>query len=432
MEAAVLVQSVKIKGANYRALDTKDGYFTVLDVPILSELKKDEKGVPQDIDKVYLEKLVSTAQEEYASGKFCGLVTLGHTDDFGQKDPPFIGYFLPKTVKLHRVGGEEKWTIFSDIKMGERWFQMALKAELPYHSPEILKWDAYRIDQLAFLNSRPPHFRYELFTVGEIAEDASARFDAHPRTRRFAMEIPPKDEEGEPGKKAIEAEGKGEGEAEAHCMHCEEHGKFMRYMASKLGISYEGEAKMAEEKTKPDAAPKELPKDAVPTTNAPGSPSARMDGMDDPKIAAKFAAQETRVKALEDRIKARDEADETASRVKRAEAELQGYLLGDEAKKSIVKFAAMGDESLAQFVAAFRESAQKVPARTLGEMEAAIAKDAEPTIAKFQAPEDKEKAARFAAEYTALKKRAPGYSLSLEQHVEMEMRRHAAAKEEGR
>ena len=68
---------IKIKGANYTAIDTGDGYFTLKDFPLMSEVKKGTKGAPKDVTeteiKEFVEKRGCLSEAAYAD-----LVALCH------------------------------------------------------------------------------------------------------------------------------------------------------------------------------------------------------------------------------------------------------------------------------------------------------------------------------------------------------------------
>mgnify|MGYP001571627742 CR=1 FL=1 len=83
---------IKIRGGNYKAIDTEDGYFTVRDVPLMAEIKKGVKGAPYDVDEKVLGVFVDEAQRHYHGGTpFCATAFIGHNPEVPVSHPDFVG-----------------------------------------------------------------------------------------------------------------------------------------------------------------------------------------------------------------------------------------------------------------------------------------------------------------------------------------------------
>jgi len=378
------VLGVQIEGGRYTAVDTGDGYFTVLGVPIMSEVPKGTKNAPFDIDRGYLIRCVAIAKRQYEQGKFCGPLHIGHNKPLELSDPDFAGYFLPRSVAEYDLNGDKKWTVFADLKLKAEIFERVTRGELPYVSPEINDWYSGKIDSVSLLNSKVPFFQYALFTIGEIRKDTSAKFEA-------TFQSP----------YGMEAEMKKDS---AHCDHCDRHEKaIMKFLPG---------AKMADEK--PNATPVE--------PSQIGKEQTAMAA--EAKIAAQFAAYEARIAALEVERKSREDETRVAGLIARAYAELKGYQLADSVKDKIAKFAKAGEEVLNTFVAAYKESVPKDPPKTLAEFEQGQVSDKAPELAKFQnlEPAELDKARAALAEWHEMKRKKWPVQASAEEYIQTQIK----------
>ena len=392
-----------ISGGNYKAIDTKDGWYILRDVPCMSVVPKGTKNAPKDIGEDWMNDAVKFHQDLYDKGKSAYPIHIGHNDDLGLTHPEFAGFFKPTRVGKGLVEGKEQPVTFCDWKIKKTAFERFSKGELPFVSPEIRRWDKTKISSLALLDSQPPHFAFPLQTVGEIVEDPNAKFNADLpqefKVERFSdlMERvsfdPTVDEEKKP-----------------------EPSK---------------EPKMADvKKTEGDpqaGKPNNNPVDqavTVPASN-PQSGAQTVKMSEDPTWAAKFAAMEDRNAALEKRLNERDAADKAKELAAKALEDLRGYQIGETTKAKISKFAAEGAEKLNEFVAAVKEVAMKDSPRTFASAEAASVAATDPSVAKFaqQGPDKLEAAARFASEYRILKSHpaGKGMQISEEQYVKFQM-----------
>jgi hypothetical protein len=320
-----VTQKPNISGGNYKAIDTKDGWFILRDMPCMSLVPKGIKNAPKDIGEEWMGDAVKFHQELYEKGKAAYPIHIGHNDDLGITHPEFVGFFKPTRVGKGLVEGKEQPVTFCDWKIKKTAFERFSKGELPFVSPEIRRWDKHKISSLALLDSQPPHFAFPLQTVGEVVEDPTAKFSADLpeefKVERFSdiMERvtfdPSVDEKKEEPKKSED-----------------------KPMA---------DVKPTEDLQagKPNAAPVDQ------KTKEPASVAGTGGKMslDDPVVAAKFAAIEDRNAALEKRLNERDAADKAKSLADKALESLRGYQIGDKAKAQIAKFAADGEEKLPTF-----------------------------------------------------------------------------------
>lgn len=145
--------------------------------------------------------------------------------------------------------------------------------------------------------------------------------------------------------------------------------------------------------------------------------SKKPDAAATPQVdAAQFAEMRGEIAALREKDKARETRDTIASLTAAARTELRDYNIGAETEADLAHFAALGKDPLDRFVASFRRTTPKDPAKTIAEVETAAAKSTDPAeIATFAAklPEEKRgayfTAARAAgAEYDAITKTTAG------------------------
>lgn len=404
---------VQIRGGAYRWQNTKDGYFTLFDVPLVSEMPKGTKGAPEDVDKAYLEGLVTVAQERYNLGNYCGRSFKGHHKDIELKAPEFVGYVLPNRVgqyKLEDDGGKlvDRWTAFGNIKVNTAAFEQIRKGELPGTSVE-LPWSKKRISGVALLGSRPPHFEYANLTLGEeIKDDKSAKFEAteDPIFKDDAMTFE-------------------EMLAKFNAAMDEKMGALETKLTAKFAADADKKAKddkKVDDKVDP-AKPNPLPIE-------PNTKTRTEDAtFTNEAVAAMFAERDAKIADLLKKEKARDEAEiartaeaQKQERILKAEAELKGYITSPDLRKDLAVFA--GDEKLiSAYVASLKKNASKEPPTTMGDFKGTPVESSDPSVAKFaaQGPEATEKAAKFAAHYREIKRRGWPIASSEEEFVKFQM-----------
>ena len=414
---------VSIAGGNYRAIDTEDGFFIVRDVAVFSEIDKDVKGAPKAIDKDWLDKAVDHNRSEYSNGKFASPLHIGHNKPFEITDPAFAGYFLLKRVGLYNLEGKQKFTIYADFKLTAGAFEKAIKGELPYVSVEVNDWETGRIDSISFLNSKPPFFRYQLFTISDISRDKGAQFEAN-------FKKPEKDEEAKSEEEETEKDSDGEEKLAFEktedkggcCSHCGMYGDAIGRMMKLLGMAGNGVVELAEEKAE-GPVEQEAPAN---DKDKKKEGATKMEAMDDPKVIAKFAALEATNADLKKRLDERDTTEKAQVRLAKAHAELAEFVVPESLKATLAKFAAEEDK-LTELVAELKKALPKIPPKTFRDFENMPPVEmTDPVLSKFQAkgPESIEKAAKFLSEFKRIKAHPAGRGMetTAEQYVESRMK----------
>lgn len=439
--ATTIQTAPRIDGGRYRAIDTKDGWFILKDIPSFARVPKGVKNAPEDIGEDWMRGAVAFGQRSYSENKIANPVHITHNDVLGTHNPEFAGFFKPTRVGTLKLDGKDEPVVFSDLKVKGSVFSKMKAGELPYLSPEINNWSKPAISSVALLDSQPPHFRFPMLTGWDVVDDPSAVFSADlPKgvsVARFSdglerlrfAEFDPREEKKDGDEKGDKDGGNGEKMEAADddnpnveleeavrggpeqtgdphgqcCAHCDAVREDLDKIAKMMGYKPGGNS-MADP-VKPDATPAEQP---VKT------PVAKMSELD-PKLAAKFASLEDANAKLAERLDARDRAEKARERVVKALAALEGYQIGDKTKAMISVFAERGQEELDKYVEAVKESAVKETPSSLMAAELAGVKSNDPALSKFaeKGPEELAKAARFAAEYRQLKNSPAGRGMSI-------------------
>lgn len=417
-------QQINIEGGKYASFDTADGYFLIRNVPIFGEVPKGVKGAPKDIGRTEHEQMIGTAERRYAEGKFAAPAHKSHNKMLELADPEFLGFCIPRAAVQMVVDGKDQSVILADFKLKAAAFDRAMKGELPFISPEV-DWEKMEITGVSFLDSKPPFFKFPIFTVSPPVADPAAKFDAVLRPASFA-------DQGDAGKKKPQAD---EPELRKHEMdehaasraieaRFAEYDAMLRDVCKATGIPYRGMT-MSNDKGTP--SPVE-PKAAAPAA-APVVPAVRFS--EDPAVAAKFAAQADEVVALKKRLDDRDAAEKAKALGDKAVEDLRGYQIGEKAKSEIYRFAAKGEDELKAFVEAIKGCAPKQGAGTFAEAETQqAALMGAPSVAKFvqQGPDQAAAAAKFAAEYRKLVDLGQAKFMSMDEAQYVEFRMKGAGK----
>jgi len=417
--AAVAEPEVKIQGARYDAVDTKDGWYTLKDVLFFAEVPKGEKNAPEDVKADRMQQMVKASAEKYEREKFAAPAHKGHHKAIAFEDPEFLGFMLPKRVGRTLLDGREQDAVYGDVKVKSSAFERIKKGELPYVSPEV-DWSTWTFSSLAFLDSMPPHFKGPLITVGKVTEDPTAKFTVgatFSRGQFMALDSDKKDEKG--------AEKSGDEHDDTKmCAHCVRKmgqmeasysamDKTMADVHYRMGLPYKGaqmEASRAPLKSDSSAPVEDSSSEKGKTMSDEKTKATPASFENDPAVMAKFAAQEARMKAMEDKLAAKDAAEAKKARVEAAFAEMKGYPLTEAGKAGIEKFAD-DPEKLKTFVEVLKAQTPKDPPRTVAEFESSgkevkvqVAGN-DPDLAAFQAkgPEAMEAALKYAARFEAMK-----------------------------
>ena len=163
---------------------------------------------------------------------------------------------------------------------------------------------------------------------------------------------------------------------------------------------------------KPSATPVEQPNADL--TKQAAAANVRME--EDPKVAARFAAQDDKIARFEAALKERDQKEKAKELAQKALEDLNGYQIGDKTKEQVAKFALQGEAPLKEFIAAVKEVALKDSPRSLYDAELAGAvKLNDPVVAKFAGGDagKMEKAAKFASEWRTLKASPAGKGMRI-------------------
>jgi hypothetical protein len=376
--SATEIKPISIQGANYDAISTGDGYFTIKDVMMFGEVPAGEKNAPKDIKAAEMQQMVDSATRKYQNEKFAAPAHLGHHKSIALKDPEFLGFMLPKRVGRTTLDGKEQDAVFGDVKVKASAFERIQKGELPYVSPEV-DWATMQFSSLAFLDSMPPHFKGPLITVGAVKEDSSAKFTvgATLSMGQF-MALDSDQQDASADDKSAQMCSKCKGPMTSDFSHIVKPDS----MAPK-------EDDMDKKDEKKEVAPK---------------------FSDDPELLAKFAAQEAKLKAFEDKLAAKDAEADKKARIEAAFAEMKGRPLTDAGKAGIAKFAD-DPEKLKVFVEVLKAQTPENPPKSVAAFEAMTGhkvvdiSGAHADFAAFQAkgPETMEAAMKWAGYFETWK-----------------------------
>jgi hypothetical protein len=393
--AVIDAPPIKIDGAEYEAIDTKDGYFTIKDVMMFAEVPAGEKNAPRDIKGADMQMIVDHATQKYQQEKFAPPTHKGHHKQLAFDDPEFLGFNLAKRVGKVQLDGKQQDAIYGDLKVKASAFERVRKGELPFISPEV-NWLEMTFSSVALLDSMPPHFRGPLMTIGKIKEDANARFAVGSTLslgKFMALDEakPKKEKGGESEKEELKEVDEEEGDIEARIAQVEmmltSMDKALADVHYKMGLPYKGAQMQADNVfVKADSS---APKEDNEKGNTVADEKSKVTKFeDDPTVMAKFAAQEARTKALEDKLTAKETEETKAVRVKAAFAEMEGYPLTQAGKDGIAKFADSA-ENLKTFIEVLKAQTPKnapptVSAFEAGAKVAAQVSGADPDLAEFQ------------------------------------------------
>ena len=437
-------KSPKINGAGYTAFDTGDGYITIKDILIFAEVAKGEKDAPEDVKGPRMQEMVNYSTAKYQQDKYAAPVHKGHHKPLEFADPEFLGFVLPKRVGKTFLDGIHQDAVFGDVKVKRSAFNRIQAGELPFCSPEV-DWIKWEFSSLSFLDSKPPHFKGPLITIGEVIKDSTATFTVDKSKiggQFMAMPIGKEKDENSgaaekalKSKDALEKEAKGNMDAGGDAGGAADAGsggdagdagasgdsggdagftdiasrvvkmeagfaaldKHMATVHFKMGMPYKGAYMQADAYHKPNTM---VPKEDITgggVTKASGTQNVvRFE--DDPTAMAKFAALEAQTKKLEDRLTAKDAEEAKASRISKAFEDLKGWPVTDKAKAGIAKFADQ-PEQLATFIDVYKSSVPKDAPKSVAAFQAAginmkPMEGNDPDIAEFQAlGQDKAEAA---------------------------------------
>lgn len=415
---------INISGGNYPSFDCGDGYILVRNVPLFGEVSKGVKGAPKDIGRAEHEQMVAIAERRYTEGKFAAPAHKGHNKPLELADPEFLGFSIPRQVVSMVVDGQQQSVVIGDVKLKAAAFDRAVKGELPFISPEV-DWERMEITSVSFLDSKPPFFKFPIFTVSPPVADPAAKFDAVLRPASFADQGGGEQKKSRPEEPELRKHEMDDNAAQrAVQARFADYDAMLRDLCRMNGIAFRGQNMSNDKGT---SAP--VDQKVTAPAAAPVVPVGRMS--DDPAEAAKFAAQEDRIAKLEKREADRDAAEKAKLLGDKALEDLRGYQVGDKAKSEVYRFAAKGEDELKAFVEAIKGCAPKQGAGTFAEAETQQAEALKaPSVAKFvqQGPEHAAAAAGFAAEYRKLAQLGQAKFMTMDEAQYVEFRMKGAGK----
>lgn len=402
------MNGIAIRGGSYKWRNTGDGYFTVYDVPLVSEWKKGDHGAPYDGTKEVLEEFVATAQERYKAGNFCATAYKRHNPDIPIDHPDFLGYVLPNRVGKYTLEKGEKWTVFGDLKLSRDGFEEAKAGRIPYVSVEI-PWARRRIRGLSFQDTLTPEYEYALFTVGdEVADAATANFTVSADSIAKFMEDVEAKKEPEPKKPDSDDD---EFDKRVSGVMGKHLGKYVDDHMKKNGHKYVADAMQQRGMMQ---ANDPFPRKAQ---ALPSEPTEKAGGikMTDPEVAAKMTAYAGEIADLRGRLDKQDQEKIAAAFVTKAEKSLSTKILAPAIKEQIATFAEEwaaakdGEARFDKFVEALKPSLKDKPVTSvMGSMMDGAGVDlSNPVLAKIakDGPDQLEEAGKFSTQWHELKRR---------------------------
>jgi hypothetical protein len=169
----------QMMGGSYKFRENGDGSFTILDVPIMSEVPAGEKGNEDKVSKLWMEKAVAKARKREQLDGYMAPLHIDHHDT-GKKTSA-AGFILPTKVAKMKYEGKNLWTVFANLEVPAPIMEKIRKKELPYRSVEIFGWDKPpEINSLALLSDEVPFFRYPVLTLGEELPNGVHQFQSRP------------------------------------------------------------------------------------------------------------------------------------------------------------------------------------------------------------------------------------------------------------
>ncbi len=355
-------------GGSYPAEQNEDGTWDIKDVPIFAFTPEGARGNDEPIDAKWMKKAIKKAKQRMDEGYLAPLHILHHEPGV---QPERAGHFIPTHVGTIRHDGEDVDALYARlVKIPDRIFQRIRAEELPFRSVEIFCFESPEINSLALLDTEVPFFRLPLLTVGETVvretREDSSQFEDQPLVAMAAGSgagaylfrfkesdmgsktakkfMPPKDDEEEKVEVNV-----GDDEEEPEKMEADSD---VTDAVEKITSIMEPLGTLIAQLQKLLGGGEATPGEGQPV---------------EMKAKATGAAAEGRIAALEAFKAETIREKKIAALVSEAEDRLEGdgYHLADSTRTRIRKFAAVGKEELAEFVASFREHATPDPRNNL-------------------------------------------------------------------
>lgn len=174
-------------GGRYTAKQEADGKWSVLDVPIFSELPAGERRNEKAIGREWMEAAVKAAKVRAAEGYEAPLHVFHH-DGMHQTVP--AGRVVFKEVRDVTYEGKLRAAVIVDfVAIPQDIFARIEREEFPYRSVEVHDWDKPEIASVALLNDEVPFFKLAMLTIGTKVqyEDMVTAVQAYSRTAGGAV-----------------------------------------------------------------------------------------------------------------------------------------------------------------------------------------------------------------------------------------------------
>lgn len=440
-----------IPGGKYTAVSNGDGTFNILDMPIMGELKKGEKGAPFDIDAEWMEKAIEVGKMRERGGHW-GAVHVHHHSDFGSSQR--MGFLRLSRVGTMTYEDKEMSALFGDLlRIPEALFSIIEKGELPYRSVEA-GWKVFEVASLAMMPDETPFFRLPMTTIGTVLDSNGnpapmviragevSRLSAHDHSSVAFRDA---------GPDRVFILSKFGGKMNAHLMEpdekkkdeekkMEDHGEpkkkpgFLDKVKSKMKelqdmftvaedddkdkdkkMQDEDEEKKKRDEKKPAEVPAKASADEIVGLNA--------------EVRQLLTANQKEIAELKsDRVK-RDAEDALKANIDSMTAQLKGYPITEDTRNRIVMLAASPKEVRDASIELVKMYGHKDPPRSLADLSAGdslnteFGDETEKVIQSFssQGPEALADARKWAQMHAVWIKRT-GSSLTVEQYIQGQVR----------
>ena len=425
----------------------RDGYGTIMDVPIMAEVPPGERGNKKRVGRKWMEAVVKKVQIRWNDDGYKAPLHVSHHDMGGKTEA--AGFIMPREVREMNYEGKKVWAIFADLEVKEEILARIQKRELPYRSVEIFSWDKEpEINSLALLEDDVPFFRFPLLTLGnEIGERkkfktrkplVAARYSETGSAILFSFtggmmkemreeeDVTP-EEEAEEVKEDTERQVKKEDEEEIQLEEGEESFEskvlgLLDRLANHVGLYDEEETEetelVEEEEANVEAHDAAPPVEQTEEIEEKEEKEEKVDLCDECPKEEKKELQESsslaklsgKVAALEAAMAASSRKEDLEKLVDEGFKSLEGLTADDSLKGKILKLAENSKdpkEAVSTFVESFRASVPMTPPATLEEYEAGMSVHDSPAVLKFaqDGPEALEKARAASRQYDELNER---------------------------
>lgn len=165
----------------HTATQNADGTWNVSDVPIFGPLPAGARKNKQPIGREWMEAAVAKSKLR-AAENYHAPAHLRHTGDDQPKIP--MGGFVARRVGPYTYEGKSIDAVFADlVNVPPGAYELLKRGELRFRSVEVFDWDVPEINELAFLETDTPFFRFGWDGIGReipkaeriVTQDATLR-----------------------------------------------------------------------------------------------------------------------------------------------------------------------------------------------------------------------------------------------------------------